>query len=146
MKLGTFGDLAGIAKIVTDQVQATGGVVLEMANRAAREVNEALPILKALGLSVRDLHARMAGMPEIRFTVVGAVEAIEPNKLKSLIEGHADKTLLVAVLQALRLAAGLKDQLGDLGFRGVVVTVTVGLPPNIDVSFVSDVRAQDLAA
>ena len=27
MKLGTFGDLAGIAKIVTDQVQATGGVV-----------------------------------------------------------------------------------------------------------------------
>jgi hypothetical protein len=37
------------------------------------------------------------------------------------------------ILEALKPASNLKDQLGDLGMRGVKVDVELGLQPNIDV-------------
>jgi hypothetical protein len=37
------------------------------------------------------------------------------------------------ILEALKPASNLKDQLGDLGMRGVKVDVKLGLPPKIEV-------------
>lgn len=42
------------------------------------------------------------------------------------------------VLEALRTAAFMKDQLGELGLRGIRADVALALPPSISVDFMKD--------
>jgi hypothetical protein len=42
----------------------------------------------------------------------------------------------VAILKTLQAAYNVKDQLGDLGLKGVEIDMTLGLPPKIGVAFV----------
>src|SRR5262249_4142997 len=81
----------------------------------------------------------LALVPVIKLTLVGDVAAIEPDKLKVAIDRYKEKKLLVTVLEALRTAALMKNQLGDLGFRGVAADVVLSVPPAFDVEFLMEV-------
>src|SRR4030095_10485304 len=116
------------AEELKSKVDEVGAVALEQLGKSQRELNEIIPILKGLGLSVRNFKVDMALVPVIRLTLVGNVAAIEPDKLKAAIDKHKERKLLVVVLEALRTAALLKSQLGDLGFRGVAAEVVVSVP------------------
>ena len=105
--------------------------------RSQRELNETIPILKGLGLSVRNFKVSLALIPVIRLTLVGNVSAIEPDKLEKAIDKYKEKKLLVTVLEALRTAALMKNQL-DLGFRGVAADIVLSVPPAFDVELLKD--------
>ena len=134
----TLGKLKTAADELRNKVDEVGAVALEQLGKSQRELNEIIPILKGLGLSVRNFKVDMALVPVIRLTLVGSVAAIEPDKLKAAIDKHKERKLLVAVLEALRTAALLKNQLGDLGFRGVAAEVVVSVPPAVNVEFLKD--------
>ena len=121
---------------------ATG--VLDQLGKSQQQLNEAIPVLKGLGLSVRSFKLDLALVPVIRLTLVGAVDAVEPDKLKGAIDTHKEKKLLVSVLEALRTAALLKDQLGNLGFRGVSADIVLSVPPAFNVEFLKDPPPPDV--
>lgn len=129
-------------KTLADDVATKGrelaGAALDKVTESQQELNQALPVLKALGLRVRNFKVDMAVPPVVRVALVGAVAAIEAEKLQATIDTHKEKKLLVMVLEALRTAAYMKDQLGDLGLRGVCADVVLALPPSIAVDFIKD--------
>ena len=126
------------AEEIKSKVDEVGAAALEQVTRSQRELNETIPILKGLGLSVRNLKVSLALLPVIRLTLVGNVAAIEPDKLEKAIDQYKEKKLLVTVLEALRTAALMKNQLGDLGFRGVAADIVLSVPPAFDVEFLKD--------
>lgn len=126
------------AEEIKSKVDEVGAAALEQVTKSQRELNEAIPILKGLGLSVRNFKVSLALVPVVRLTLVGNVSAIEPDKLEKAIDKYKEKKLLVTVLEALRTAALMKNQLGDLGFRGVAVDIVLSVPPAFDVEFLKD--------
>ena len=134
----TMETLKKTAGEIKSKVDDVGAAALEQVTRSQRELNEAIPILKGLGLSVRNLKVSLALVPVIRLTLVGNVSAIEPDKLEKAIDKYKEKKLLVTVLEALRTAALMKNQLGDLGFRGVAADIVLSVPPAFDVEFLKD--------
>jgi hypothetical protein len=106
--------------------------VLELLSAEGR--NERLPELAARALKADP----RALVPVIRFRLVSNVAAIEPEKLKTAIEKYKERKLLVTVLEALRTAALLKNQLGDLGFKGVAADIVLTVPPAVNVEFLKD--------
>jgi len=140
----TLDKLKTAADELKNKVDEVGAVALEQLGKSQRELNEIIPILKGLGLSVRNFKVDMALVPVIRLTLVGSVAAIEPDKLKAAIDKHKERKLLVVVLEALRTAALLKSQLGDLGFRGVAAEVVVSVPPAVNVEFLKDPPALEV--
>ena len=67
--------------------------------------------------------------------MIGAVENIDPAKIKDLIEAHPEKKTLLVLLKGLQTAYHLKDQLHDLHFKGVEVDIKLGLSPKLNVAF-----------
>jgi hypothetical protein len=98
-----------------------------------REFNETMPTIKGLGLSVRNISFAMGLVPEVSATLMGSIDALEPEKIDELLKKHQDNKTTTFILEALKTASNLKDQLGDLGMRGVKVDVKLGLPPKIEV-------------
>ena len=91
--------------------EVSAGAVADKAGDMIRDFNDAIPTIKALGLSVSDMSFKMGIPPEIGATFTGSVEALDQAKIKELIERHADKKLITALLETLRTASNLKDQL-----------------------------------
>jgi len=103
------------------------------------EFNEALPTMRALGFTVRDLHVGMGLLPEVGATLVATTDTIDEKKLQELIEKHADKKLLVTALKGLYAAYNIKREVPDVPLKGVRLDLTLGLPPRVNVSFVNNV-------
>jgi hypothetical protein len=116
-----------------------GNVALEKITQYQKELNEAIPVFRATGLSVTNFGMDMAVPPVVRLTLVGAVAAIQPDKLQGVIDTHKDKKIVVMVLEALRTAGLVKDQLGDLGLHGVTAEVVLALSPSVKVDYMKDV-------
>jgi hypothetical protein len=129
MPLMGLKDLAGKAQELTGSASEAAGKYLD-------EFNEALPVMRALGFTVRDLHVAMGLLPEIGAKLIGSVDTINVAKINELIEKEKEKKTLVTVLKTLQAAYNVKDQLGDLGLKGVEIDMTLGLPPKIGVAFV----------
>ena len=129
MPLMALKDLASKAQELTGSASEAAGKYLD-------EFNEALPAMRALGLTVRDLHVGMGLIPEIGAKLIGSVDTINVAKINELIDKEKEKKTLVAVLKTLQAAYNVKDQLGDLGLKGVEIDMTLGLPPRINASFV----------
>ena len=123
-------------KDLVGKAQELTGSASEVAGKFLDEFNEALPAMRALGLTVRDLHVGMGLIPEIGAKLIGSVDTINVAKINELIDKEKEKKTLVAVLKTLQAAYNVKDQLGDLGLKGVEIDMTLGLPPKINVSFV----------
>ena len=116
---------------------AAADAAVEKAQELLREFNDTMPTIKALGLSVSHITVGMGIVPEIGATLIGSVEAVEQQKIKELIERHRENKTLTFLLEALRAASNLKDQLSEVGFRGVKVDMKLGLPPKIEVGLLS---------
>jgi hypothetical protein len=54
---------------------------VDKTNEIVRELNETLLILKALGISVRDVSFAMGVPPEIKARLIGSVDALDQHKI-----------------------------------------------------------------
>jgi hypothetical protein len=134
-----FKDLMSKAKEFT-------GTASEAVGKLVDEFNEALPTMRSLGFTIKDLQVGMGLVPEIGATLVASTDTIDVKKIKELMDEHKENQTLVGALKTLELAYNVKQQIGDLPVKGVELNVTLGLPPHIGVAFVSTAPAAAHAA
>ncbi len=134
-----FKDLMGKA-------QDLAGAATDTAGKFVDEFNEALPTMRALGFTIKDLRVGMGLMPEIGAKLIASTDTVDAKKVKELIEKHPENKTAVGMLKALLLAYNVKQQIGDLPFKGVEIDVTLGLPPHVAVAFVSSAPASSAVA
>jgi hypothetical protein len=121
----------GVAASATAAVTTTAGRMLD-------EFNEAMPTMRALGFTVKDVRVGMGVLPEVGARLVASTDTLDVKKLEELIDKHAEKTFLVTALKGLLAAYNIKRQIPDVPLKGVELDVTLGLPPRVDVGFVSN--------
>ena len=127
VKLGMF---EGVAK---DAMAAATGKAEEL----VREFNRTVPALKALGLSVTNVRAKLGLPPEVGATLIGAIDALDRTKLRELGDQYKDNRNVAVVIEALIAASNLKDQLDAIGFRGLKADVTFGLAPRVEIDLLA---------
>jgi hypothetical protein len=131
------GEAENVADELKSKVDEVGADALEQFGKSHRELNETIPILKGLGLSVRNFRGSYAG-------------AGDPARLGRQRRGHRagqaeSRDRCVLGKEAARERAGgaadrrtAEDQLGDLRFRGVSADIVLSVPPAVNVEFRKD--------
>ena len=132
-------DLMGKAEQLTEA--ATGA-----ADKLLDEFNKALPTMRALGFTVKDLKVGMGLLPEIETKLVASADTVDPAKVKELIDKNPDNKTLASALKALLAAYNLKQMVGSIPFKGVELDMKLGIPPHVGIAFVSAAPAELAAA
>jgi predicted regulator of amino acid metabolism with ACT domain len=117
------------------------GPASETISRLLDEFNAALPVMQALGFSLEDIQVTMGLLPEISAKLIAATDKVNVKVLDEVIKAKSEQKTLVAVLKALQTAYNVRDQLGDLGLKGVEIDIKLGLPPKISIGFLKRVAA-----
>jgi|HubBroStandDraft_5_1064220.scaffolds.fasta_scaffold1023526_1 hypothetical protein len=121
---------------VMGKVQDLTGSASDAVSKVLDDFNSALPTFRALGFNVRDLHVSVGVPPEVSAKLTAAAADVDVSALDDLIKKKSEQKTLVAILKALQTAYNVRDQLGDLGLKGVEIDVVLGLLPKISVGFV----------
>jgi hypothetical protein len=124
---------SGLASQAGGLASALAGQVDEV----LRQLNEALPMMQAAGLSVEDMSIKMGVPPEFAAKIIGSVEALDEKRLGEMAKAAADNKLAAALLEALRTAAMFKEKL-SVAFKGVKLDVKLGVLPSIHVGLLND--------
>jgi hypothetical protein len=122
---------------------ALGSAALDRLVRSEQDLNEALPVLAGLGFSVEALRVEMALIPVVRMTLVGSLNQLSSETLRTAVAENRDRQLLVTVLEALRTAVTLKERVPTITLPAAVIQISLSIPPSITVDFV---RARSLLA
>lgn len=135
-------------KDLMSKTQELTASATDTASKFLEEFNEALPTMRALGFDVKDLRMSMGLLPEIGAKLVASVDAIDLKKIDEMSKQQEEKKTLVALLKALQAAYNVKQMVGGVSFKGVEIQLTLGLPPKINVGFLSGatMAAQAIAA
>lgn len=115
------------------------GLMTQSASKAQellRDFNDAIPKVKALGLSVENIVVKVGVPPEIAARLVGSAEALDADEIGKMSAATENK-LLGAILEALRTAANVKGYLQQVGFKGLTVDVKLGLLPSVEVGLLN---------
>jgi len=128
-------------KDLMDKAKDVASGAVDAAGKLVDEFNQALPTMRALGFTVKDLRIGSGLTPEIGATLVASTDTIDVAKIKTLMDQHADNKILVNALKTLELAFHVRQQIGNIPFKGIELDVTLGLPPHIGVAFLSTAPA-----
>jgi len=124
---------------VLNKTRDLAGSASDSVGKLLDDFNAAIPTMRALGFTVEDIRVAMGLLPEVNAKLVATAANIDVNALDEMIKKKSEQKTLVAVLKALQTAYNLRDQLGDFGLKGVVVDLTLGLPPKVGIGFVKTV-------
>jgi hypothetical protein len=133
-------------KDLMDKTKELAGTATQAADKFVDEFNEALPTMRALGFTLKDLRVGMGLVPEIGAKLIASTDTVDAKKIKELIEKHPENKTLVAALKALQAAYNIKQEIGDFPFKGVEIDITLGLPPHVGVGFLSAAPAPTAVA
>ena len=122
-------------KIGSVNVDAIKGKGLDKINEMLDGLNDGLPKIKALGLSVKDFRVGQGAIPDITIKLAGDINAIDPDKIQEVIDQYPNEKILVTTLKALQSASHMKERLSALEFKGIEAELMLGLPPSIAVNF-----------
>jgi hypothetical protein len=129
-----FKDLTAGADILKE---ITSGVAVTKTEELLHEFNDAIRTTKDLGLTVSNVSFKMGLPPEVGATFTGSVDALDPGKLKELIDKNKENKIVTLLLEALTTVSSLKNQLHELDFWGVKIDVRLGLSPHIEVGLLT---------
>jgi hypothetical protein len=107
------------------------------AQELLRDLNDAIPKIKALGLSVESVGIKVGVPPEITARLVGSVAALDAEEIGKMAKESAENKLLGALLEALRTAANVKEYLQQVGFKGLRADAKLGLLPSVEVGLLN---------
>jgi len=116
------------------------------ADKLLAEFNDALPTMRALGFTVKDLKVGMGLVPEIEAKLVASADTVDPKKIKELIDKDPGNKTLATALKALLAAYNLKQMVGSIPFKGVELDMKLGIPPHVGIGFVSSAPMEQAAA
>jgi len=134
-----------LKEATNDIVETAAGAAeaaVDKVNHLLGDFNKAIPIIRALGLSVIDVRITTGLLPGVRAKLTGSVEALDGDKLKEQLTGKEQNKILTSILQSLQTVALFKDQLSEIGFKGVVIDLTIGIPPQMEVELLTEGRAE----
>jgi len=114
------------------KTEGLGDVAKGKVNEWLDEYKKAMAVLEKLGLKVGKFTVGMGIFPEIHTSISGSIENVREDGLKRLIEEHQAETLLVSMLNALITARRFWEHM-ELKLTGVVMNLTLGVPPKINV-------------
>jgi len=106
-------------------------LAVEKGQQVLKEFNELVPTLRALGLGLSDVSLKLGLPPEISASLTGSIEALDRDTIKELIEHHRGNQSVTIILEALITASNFKEQLVDLGFKGMKLDVRLGMFPSV---------------
>jgi hypothetical protein len=122
-------------KSLKDRVQDLSGSASDAVSKMLDDFNAALPTMRALGFNVENIHVEVGVLPEILAKLTASAADVDVKALDELIKKKSEQKTLVAVLKALQTAYDVRDQLGDLGLKGVEIDLKLGLPPHVGIGF-----------
>lgn len=96
------------------------------------EYKKAIAFMETFGFTVKKFSLDMSIPPQIHSSFVGSVRGIREDKIKQLIEEHHSEKLTVLLGKALIMAKKVWEHV-ELKLNGVVLDVTLGLSPSVDV-------------
>ncbi len=94
------------------------------------EYKKAAAVLETLGFTVGRFTVGMGAFPELHTTLVGSIEKIHEDHLRTMIDEHKNEELLVALLKTLIWARWGWEQM-ESKLTGVTLHVTLGVPPKV---------------
>ncbi len=95
------------------------------------DYKKAITVMETFGFTVGKLEVDMALVAKVQASILGSIENIQTDKLNKLIEEHQNEAILVALLRSLILVKQISECL-ELKLTGVILKVTLGIPPKID--------------
>ena len=112
-------------------LQVFANLAVAKGQQVLREFNDLIPTLRALGLGFSDVSVKLGVPPEISATLTGSVDVLDPDAIRGVIDTHRDNKTLTIILEALVTASNFREQLTDLGFRGLALHVRLGMFPSV---------------
>jgi hypothetical protein len=112
-------------------LQVFTNIAITKGQQVLREFNDLIPTLRALGLGFSDVSVKLGLPPEISATLTGSVDVLDRDAIRELIDQHRNNKTLTIILEALVTASSFKEQLTDLGFRGLALHVRLGMFPSV---------------
>jgi hypothetical protein len=106
-------------------------LAVEKGQQVLREFNELVPTLHGLGLGLSDVSLKLGLPPEISASLTGSVDALDADTIKELIERHRGNQTVTVVLEGLHTASNFRQELVNLGFRGLKLDVRLGMFPSV---------------
>lgn len=107
------------------------------------DVNRILPQLRSVGLNIAGIDVDMGIFPGITVKMVGAVNSIDPVKVRHLRESNQDNKVLGGILRAVETAVSMKNVLRALSADTLEIEAKLGLFPNVSVRFLPSVAPVD---
>jgi hypothetical protein len=114
----------------------------DAAGKMVDEFNEALPTLRGLGFTVKDLQMSMGLVPEISVKLVASTDTMDAKKIKEVMDKSPENKTLTAALKGLLAAYNLKQTFPGVPFKGIELDMKLGIPPHIGVGFVTAAPAE----
>jgi hypothetical protein len=112
-------------------LQVLTNVAITKGQQVLREFNDLIPTLRTLGLGFSDVSVKLGLPPEISATLTGSVDVLDRDSIRELIDKNNQNKTLTVILEALVTASNFKEQLTDLGFRGLALHVRLGMFPSV---------------
>jgi hypothetical protein len=106
-------------------------LAVQKGQQVLREFNELVPTLHGLGLGLSDVSLKLGLPPEISASLTGSVDALDADTIKELIERHRGNQTVTVVLEGLHTASNFRQELVNLGFRGLKLDVRLGMFPSV---------------
>ena len=106
-------------------------IAVQKGQRVLTEFNELVPTLRGLGLNISDVSLKLGMPPEISASLIGSVDALDHDLIKQLIARNSGNQTVTIVLEGLLTASNFREQLVDLGFRGLKLDVRLGIFPSV---------------
>ncbi len=94
------------------------------------EYKKAAAVLETLGFTVGRFTVGMGAFHELHTSLVGSIEKIREDRLRTMIDEHKTEELLVALLKTLIWARWGWEEM-ELKLTGVTLHVTLGVPPKV---------------
>jgi hypothetical protein len=94
------------------------------------DYKKAAAVLETLGFTVGRFTVGMGAFPELHTSLVGSIEKIREDKLRTMIDEHKTEELLVALLKTLIWARWGWEQM-ESKLSEVTLHVTLGVPPKV---------------
>ena len=126
---------SSIAEKLTE-VSETG---MEKLKDTAGELDELLPLIRDLGYSVDGIQIGVGLVPDAAIEIGGLTKTMDENAYHRILDEQKDKKVLCGVLRALQTASALHHKIHIVGMRSDSATITLGLPPKINLKFKKDV-------
>lgn len=125
-------------------IQQAGDVIKEQANMLGDSAKEKayglieewvtiLPRLENSGMEITSFGTSISFSPCLQVELVGAHKDFSNERLKELLEEHAESTPLKLVFSTIKTTYNLHDKSGSSIEEPLIVKIKVGLSPEISV-------------